>query len=149
MSYNRETVRDALQGLLNTALVGTGLPAQATYNYQVGDFQQQSPVVVVSSAGSERDQLTLSTRRVSAFFFNIHVFVLYAEPTSSWTEANAEDRLDLIESTIDQTLAANLVYDGYWRDIGYAGRSTTGSITIGGEEYRYELIPVRAEMAHD
>jgi hypothetical protein len=148
MSYNRETGRDALQTLLNTALVGTGLPVQETYNYQVGDFKNKTPVVTVTSAGAERDQLSLSTRRISAFFYNIHVFVLYADTTSGWTEANAEDALDLIESKIDQTIAANLVTPN-WRDIGYAGRTTAGSVTIGGEEYRYEVIPVRVEVAHD
>ena len=50
----RETARDALAALLETALVGSGLPAQAVYNYQIGDFQGQSPVVVVSSGPSER-----------------------------------------------------------------------------------------------
>lgn len=44
---NRETVRDAFTTLLSTALVGSGLPVQAVYGYKIGDFQGQSPIVIV------------------------------------------------------------------------------------------------------
>jgi hypothetical protein len=149
MSYSRETVRDALAALLNTALVGVGLPAQAAYGYPAADFQGQSPVVIVSSAGSERDQQTMATRRKSLFHLNIIAFVLYADPASSWTEANAEDTLDEVEKIVDETLAVNLANPPTWADIGYDGRTTTGNATIGGEQYRYEIIPVRVAVFHD
>lgn len=149
MSASREIVRDALSALLNTALVGAGRPCQAFYGYPVADFQGQSPIVVVSSAGSERDQLTLSTRRKSFFYLNIIIFVLYADAASNWTEANAEDALDTIESVIDETIAANLTNGTTWSDLGYDGRTRTGNATIGGTQYRYEVIPVRAEVFHD
>ena len=148
MSYSRKTVRDALASLLNTALTGTGKPAQAVYGYQVGDFQGQSPVVIVTSAGSERDQLTMATRRTSHFHLNIHILVLNADPSSGWTEAMAEDALDTIEQLVDQTLAANLVTTT-WRDVAYDGRSTVINVALGGSDYRYELIPVAIAVTHD
>lgn len=107
-AINRETVRDAFTALLSTALVGTGLPAQAVYGYQVGDFGSQSPVVVVSDAGSMRSVMTgLGSR--AEFLFNIFVFVLYTDG-SSWNEDDAEDALDAIEKIIADVLDANQHY---------------------------------------
>lgn len=148
MSYTRETARDALATLLDAALVGTGKPAEAFYGYPVADFQQQSPVVVLRSAGSERSMETMATRRQSVLHFDIIAFTLYADATSSWTEADAEDKLDAIESVVDDTIQANLVTDN-WADIGYDGKSSTGNVTIGGEQYRYEVIPIRITIYHD
>jgi hypothetical protein len=149
MSASRETVRGALADLLTTALVGTGLPAQAAYGYPVADFGGQSPIVLIASAGSTRDVQTLDTRRTSRFFFTIIVFVLYADAGSGWTEADAEDALDTIESVIDDTIATNLVNGTTWADAGYDGRTRTGNATIGGVQYRYEVIPIRVEVFHD
>jgi len=149
MSYSRETARDALATLLSTALVGVGKPAQAFYGYPVADFQAQSPVVVLSSAGSERDQEAISTRRKSFLSFNIITFVLYQDTASSWTEDDAEDALDTIEATIDQVISANLTNGTTWADIGYNGRTTAGNTSIGGDPYRYEIIPIRITVFHD
>jgi len=149
MSSSRETVRDALSALLNTALVGSGKPAQNEYGYPIADFAGQSPIVVVSSAGSERNMQTLDTRRKSFFYLNIIVFVLYADAASSWTEADAEDALDTIEATIDQVIATNLTNGTTWADLGYDGRTRTGNATIASTQYRYEVIPVKAEVFHD
>jgi hypothetical protein len=149
MSYTRETARDALATLLSAALVGSGLPAQAFYGYPVADFQQQSPVVILRSAGSERTMETMSTRRRSLLHYDIISFTLYADTASNWTEANAEDRLDAIEQVIDETLSANLVNGTTWADIGYEGKSSTGNVTLGGEQYRYELIPLLITVYHD
>jgi hypothetical protein len=150
VSHSRETPRDALAALLNTALVGSGKPCQAFYGYQVTDFRGQSPIAMLVSAGSERDQQTMATRRKSFFSFQVVSFVLYADPASSWTEANSQDALDAIEQVVDETIAANLVNGTTWADIGYDGRSQTGIVQIlGGDTYRYEVIPVRIEVFHD
>jgi hypothetical protein len=149
MSYSRETARDALATLLSAALVGSGLPAQAFYGYMVADFQGQSPVVTIRSAGSDRTMQTLSTRRKSMLYYDIISFTLYADAASNWTEANAEDKLDAIEQVVDGTIAANLVNGTTWADIGYAGKSSTGYTNIGGELYRHELIPIQITVYHD
>lgn len=149
MSYTRETARDALASLLSAALVGAGKPAQAVYGYPVSDFQQQSPVVVLRSAGSERTMETMSTRRKSLLYLDLMAFTLYADAASNWTEADAEDQLDSIEQIVDETVAANLVNGTTWADIGYDSKTTTGNVTIGGEQYRYEVIPLKITVFHD
>ena len=142
---NRETARDALTTLLETALVGTGLPAQAVYNYRIGDFQGQSPVVTVSSDGSDRTRESLSDSDLSnIFFYAIHSFVLYADPDSSWTEANAEDRLDLIEKTIADVIADNQD-TANWDFLAFHSRSNRNDVDVGGDEYIRELMTVRVE----
>lgn len=142
---NRETTRDALTALLTTALVGTGLPCQAVYGYQVSDFHGKTPVVVVSSAGSAHERMTHQGNR-STFYFNIYSFVLYSDADTGWTEADAEDRLDLIEKTIAETLETYRRYDGYWQGIDYSDRSQSDSVAIGGDDYRREIISVVVEV---
>lgn len=140
---NRETGRDALVSLLTTALVGTGKPAQAIYGYLVGDFAGQSPVVIVASDGTEEDQRTNDSRRENEFYFNAHTFTLFAQRgDTSWTEAHVEDRLDLLEKTIRETLAANRS-TATWAFIEIDGRSTVDNVLVAGEEYRHEIIPIR------
>lgn len=143
---NRETARDGLTTILTTALVGSGKPAQAVYGYMVGDFGGQSPVVRVMSAGSERSEVTYDTDYYTAFFFTVECWVLKVDPASSWTEADAEDRLDLLEKTIADTLAANYSNGAAWDRVMPDGRSTVidGSL-LGGDDYLVEVIPVRAE----
>jgi hypothetical protein len=141
-STNRETVRDAFVALMTAELVGDGKPTQAVYGYQVGDFQNQSPVVVVSSAGSEREKFALNAQR-SLLYFNVFVFVLYSDQ-ATWGEDDAEDRIDLIEKEI-----ADLVRDNRktadWADLQLEGRSNLDSVSIG-EEYRRETMLVRMEV---
>jgi hypothetical protein len=144
---NRETARDALAALLQSALVGSGKPAQAVYGYKVSDFQGQSPVVMVMSGGSGREELTYDVDWDNIFFLVIKVFVLYADPAAGWTEAMAEDRLDLIEKTIADTLSANYSHSGgAWERIGYDGRSQVIEVVSeAGDPYVVEIIPIRAE----
>jgi hypothetical protein len=56
-----------------------------------------------------------------------------------WLEADAEDRLDLIEKEIYDVLKANRTST---RRYTVEGRTQTASIMLDGEEYRRELIPV-------
>lgn len=142
-STNRETVRDALVTLLSSALTGAGNPAQAVYGYQVGDFQGQSPVVVVASAGSQREPFQLRGQR-NLLYFNIFVFVLFDDPDTDWDEDDAEDRIDLIEKEIADVVIDNRKTDN-WTHIRLEGRSTVDSLQIGGSEYRREVITVRIE----
>jgi len=143
MSSNRETVREVLAELLQTALVGSGRPAQAVYSYQVGDLGGQSPVVVVSSAGSERQRLSFQGSRAT-FRLNVYVFVLYTDG-SDWNEDDAEERLDLIEKTIAETVDVSQ-RTAFWESVGYAGETVCDSVEIGGEEYRRETIPIWVEV---
>ena len=143
MASNRETARDALATLLNTAMVGTGKPCQAVYNYRTSDFGGQSPVLVVSSAGSNRMRLTGEGSRVR-FYFQIDIFVLYND-LSTWTEDLAEDRLDLIEATLAGVLDSNQRYTP-WEALDYADQSQRIDVVVGGVEYVRETVTILAEV---
>jgi hypothetical protein len=138
MSTNRETARDALSTLLQTALVGTGLPAGAVYAYQVGKFDA-TPAVVVYSAGSDRSDLT-SAGGQATFRFIIDVFVAYTDD-GSWNEDDAEDRVDLLEKAIWDTLQANQV-TANWQSVDYTEPTKVETIIVDGQGYRTERIPV-------
>lgn len=142
---SRQPARAGLAALLETALVGTGLPVQAVYAYQVGEFQGQSPVVVVTSGPMERLRDTMGECYRSRFNLLIYVFVLYADPGTSWGEDDAEDALDAIEALIADTLLTN-ARTANWDRLEYAGASDVDAVAIGGVEYRRELITLTVEV---
>jgi hypothetical protein len=139
-SSSRETVRDALTGLLTTALASV---TQQVYGYRVSDFGTQSPVVMVSSAGSQRyiDEEGQENWH-TWFYFNVLVFTVYA--ASGWTPATAADAQDAIEKAV-----ADCVMDNYstanWLKLEFVGQTIADEVVEeGGEAYVYEVIPVRA-----
>ncbi len=138
----RETVREALAGLLAAEMIGEGKPLQAVYPYLVGDFGGQSPVLVLGSAGTQR---VLTTKRVqtTTLYVHAHVFVLYAD--GSWTEADTEALLDTIEAGVAAVVQANRT-GAAWNFLTYADRSRTDAVTVGGAEYRREIIPLAMEV---
>jgi len=142
---NRETLRDALYALLNTELVTNNEIVQECFTYRPATFDGKSPVVCVTSAGSNRERLDYSGSRQNLFYYTIHTFVLYA--ASGWTEANAEDRLDAIEQGIADVINDN-PQTANWNDIDYDGRSTRTDVAIGGDEYIMEAIPIAALAAY-
>jgi len=145
MAPNRSDARVELAAILSTALVGTGLPVQAVYAYQPATFNGESPVVTVSSAGAQHPSLT-HQGNMATFSYYIHVFVLYSDADSGWTESDCETRLDLIEKTIFDTLIANRVHEGYWNLLHQDEPSNAISVKIGGLEYRAEVITVVLEV---
>lgn len=143
---NRETVRDALGTLLSAALVGTGKPAQAFYGYMVGDFGSKSPVVVLTSSGTESEQRAVTSRAKNSFYFIIFTFTLYAQAGTTYGEDDSEDLVDLLEKTIRETIDDSNRSNSSWAFIEYDGRSTVDTVMVAGEEYRREAIPVRIEV---
>jgi hypothetical protein len=117
---------------------------QAVYNYRIGDFAGLSPVVTVSSGGSNREKISgmpiESGVRNAMFLFTVHVFVRYA--ATNWTEAQAEDRLDLIERTIADVIEANPKVANVWQEIDYQTDSVRDDLEIGGKEYMRETIQI-------
>lgn len=129
--------------ILQAALVGTGLPVAAVYGYQVGDFAGQSPVVVVSSAGSQRVRMTRAGSRAT-FYLLISTFVLYSD-NASWGEDDAEDAIDAIEALLADVIDDNQV-TANWQALDYSDRSQRISVEIGGEEYIYEAVEISVEV---
>lgn len=142
IAQNRKTVLAAWAAILQSALVGVGKPVQAVYDYPVGDFQNQSPVVTVSSGGSERRSFTFQGT-IPNYDLLVDVFVIYAAD-GGWTEDMTEDALDDIELAIAEAVAANQV-TAYWQSLSIVERTQPTYVVIGGAEYRRELIRVRAE----
>lgn len=153
-SLNRETVRQALADTLETVLVGTGLPVYAVYNYQVGDFSDQSPVVVVTTRGTGRNVEEGTFDQTAAFTgkFSIFVFVAYTQKDDlgnvTQTEEDSEAVLDLIEKIITDRLIDDYSLGGVIDEILPDGESSIDAQNIGGTDYRVEFIPVIARKAH-
>ncbi len=138
---NRETIRDAFAALLTTKLVDGGTKYVArVYEYQATTFNKEQPIVVVSSDTSERERRTINERYKTFFTLNVDVFVIYVE--TSWTEKEAEDRLDRIEKEIADVVMDDFSNDD-WQYLEYDGPTDTGRVIIGGEEYRRERIKIR------
>lgn len=149
---NRETVRDALTTLLSTALTGIGNPVQSVYGYHVSEFGGEgfeSPVVLVLSSGSQRERRGLGNQKYRTFFqLEILVFVSDAISAESWTDANVEDRLDLIEKEIADVIAENRSSPGVWDDLKHVPGNYTNIVPakLGGHSYKMETIPVIVEV---
>jgi hypothetical protein len=143
VASSRHTVRDAMTTILQAALVGAGLPVAAVYGYQVGDFAGQSPVVVVSSAGSRRIRMTRAGSRAT-FYLLISTFVLYSDG-ATWGEDDAEDAIDAIEALLADVIDDNQV-TANWQALDYSDRSQRISVEIGGEEYIYEAVEIAVEV---
>ena len=141
---NRETVRDYLATLLETALVDGGTQyAQAVYNYQHPLSAGLSPVVMVMSGGTDRQPVTFQGGG-STFLLWIRTYV--AQVAEDWTEAQAEDRLDKLEAEIAQVVEDNRNTPAYWTHITYAGQSSVQPVEISGVPYITEAIPIRVEV---
>lgn len=134
---SRKAVREEIGQILTIRLEGSS--ASKIYTDQPTSFDGRSPVVVVTSDGTERDgnamQRTFSGPVAPRFMIDVYVFVL-AETT------NADDALDELESKIAEFVA---VYPSAqtWTAIGYRERSETTFIVVqDGSEYKRERIPL-------
>ena len=145
-SISRRTARESLASLLTTALVGTSKPAAAVYAYLVGDFAGQSPVVVVASGSMERRRDSIGECYRSVFDLYVYVFAVYSDPAGTWTEADAEDAIDAIEAAIADVVLVNSREPGAWDYLGYSDVTQLDSVTIGGVEYRREIITLQVEV---
>lgn len=140
---SRKTVRKELAALLSNDLVGSGKLAQAVYAYRVGDFEGQSPVVVVSSGGTLRQPWTMQGT-MPVYHLEVDIFVLYANEAGTWTEENAEDRLDDIEQAIAEVIEKHQV-NQCWDALTQTEMSERTDLEIGGVEYIHEMMVVEVQ----
>jgi hypothetical protein len=129
---------------LGDAVVGAGKPAQALYGYVVGDFEGQSPVVVVASAGTDPGRLTARGSQLR-YFFDILVFVLRGTSGTDYDEEDADSQLDTVADAVEDWLADNQRGDD-WESI-EVGRSTIEAQTVGGAQYWMERTPLTITVA--
>lgn len=144
---NRETTRDALAALLSTALTGGSNSCQAVFGYKVSEFDKQSPVVVVVSAGSLRNLSGMGTLKFDTLFrFALQVYVADAIAEDSWTDQNVDDRIDLIEKDIADVISDNRSATE-WAYLDFEDEfSQIGEIDVSGEPYMMEQIMVVARV---
>ncbi len=141
---NRETARDEIVTLLSGALVGAGLPAKSVIGCAPGaDYFGISPLVMVRSAGSMRDRVARKGLRVAFHFVVITRVVAVA---TGWTEAQAEDRLDLIDASIAQCIETfnSGSKTGMVQVLAQTARSKVETLTLSGVPYLEEVTPVGA-----
>lgn len=140
---SRETVRDALVALLETALVGAGLPVKTVVGSKQDSLIGIWPLVAVLSAGSAREALTFSGN-IAAFNFNVQVYVRQSD--TSWTHAQAEDALDDIEARIAEVYEDEMFNRPTWEVLQYSADTTVVEAAIEGVPFYIENIPTVAKM---
>lgn len=133
---SRKEVREQLGSLLSSALVGSGKPAQAVYDYLKSSFDGQSPVVIVSSSGFD-GQVQTTTNWFATYDYEILVFVA-REDTQL-----ADDYLDETTQDVYETLRDNQQLAGYWNKLEWLDSTTIVPASVGGDPYWMEPIPVR------
>lgn len=143
MSTSRETARDALVTLLTAALVGTGLPVKTVVGSKVKKLEGLTPLVSVLSSGTERVRLTFMGDH-PIFDLTVQSWVL--QEGTGWTNAQAEDALDRIESLIAGVYEDNREVDE-WSVIEYSGKTRVIEVTSDGRLYYVELIPTLVQLA--
>lgn len=144
MIANRKEAREAIYGLIFDQLPS----AQAVFDHQPVSFAAGSPIAYLSSAGSARPPLTGQGAR-HQFFISAHIVVLFSDPNSSpvYTNDQAEDSLDLIESELYAAIRGNRRKENFWQDLRYMERTLAEDvIVVGGATYFHEIIPLIMEV---
>ena len=134
---NRETVRDALVTLLSAALVGVGKPCKSVLGYPAARISA-SPLVCVSSTTATSEKIAKASWGWQ-FQFNIEILVRWKD-SSSWTQANAEDKLDAIWVIVGGVIEANQS-NANWQVLEVV-EDTCDLVAISGDSYRREVIRI-------
>ena len=102
---NRQTIRETLATLIDTALDSTW----DVFNYGTSIFQGKARNVIVASMDADRPDEGAGdvVNSDSIFFFGIGIFILYADDAQNWTAQNSEDALDLGEKKITDVIKDN------------------------------------------
>jgi len=143
MATSRETVRDALGVLLTDSLIGVGLPVKTVSVSKVKSLEGLTPLVALLSDGTLRERTTFQGT-FPTFYFVLQVWVM--EEATGWTNAQAEDALDRIESIIADVFSAN-AETANWTLISITDRSKILEVTSGGRVYFVESFPVKIQTS--
>jgi hypothetical protein len=77
---------------------------------------------------------------------DLWVVIFVRETATNWTLAQAEDRLDLLESLVADVVNDNRA-TANWAFIGHGGQSIIEPVVdVSGNAYLAETIPLRAEV---
>jgi len=137
---SRKAIRSALAALLTSGVSAV----QAVYAYPKLDLDGESPILTISSGGSERAPFTMAGSRAT-LLLDLHILVLQSGP--GWSEAQAEDALDDIEAQVYAVLHANRRSTA-WAMIDYSGRTDARRPLAmpGGVVYLHEQIQIEVQV---
>ena len=139
----RSVIRKKVAQLLQGSLVGPGLPVEAVYDYQIADFDKQSPVIVVTSSGTED-----LNEVQQVVYIDVHVFVTYSASTAAgevvWTEEQSEDAIDLISAWVASIIGyykdRRREDEPEWEQVEADGRTNVEPVLISGINNRHEIL---------
>ena len=132
MAKNRSIIRNRLADLFTAELITSQDVAQAVYGYNTIDFEGQSPVLIVYSAGSDpsHSEGVHPTRRIiQRHRFRLVVFVALPEEGDATTRSDTQDDLDTMMTAVVTTVENNQKSEGYYKGLNF-------------EEGFSEVIPV-------
>lgn len=139
----RKEIRQHIATLLQTALTGSGNPAQQVYNHFRSAFDE-SPVVCVVSAQIDQSALAFATDE--AFYgYEILVFV-DRDPDANYTEEDAENKLDEIAQSLFSWIETNARLASYWQHLRRNGNSQITPGTVGGRPVWMEVHPIAVQV---
>lgn len=142
MSTSRETARDALVVLLNTKLVGVGLPVKTVTGSKVTDLSGLTPLVAVLSAGTLRERVTFMGDMPT---FSLSVQTWVRQECTGWTNAQAEDALDTIEALIAEVYQDNRGI-ATWETLESSAPSFIKEVSSAGLVYYVEFLPTIVKL---
>lgn len=138
MSANRADIRHTLAALLTNQVP----LAQAVYAAEPGDIGGQSPVLVISSQASRREDLTFRGQSLTARV-TIDVYVRLPDAaTPGYTDADAADRLDDVEAQVAALVGNHPVLPPAWEACEFDGDTTIELGIWDGAPYFRERIPL-------
>jgi hypothetical protein len=140
---SRETVRDAFYALLDTELQGPPKLAEVVCNYQLANFQGRSPIVMIYGGGAFRPRATVVGGK-SEFRLWIALYVSH-HSEGSYTELDAEDRLDALEQAVAEVVHANFQTE-LWNALRYELSSVIEAVNVSGIVYLREMVPLLVEV---
>ncbi len=117
--------------------------AQAVYKYQKMKLQGESPVLMLMGAGDEPSPFVKSVD--TSYFVELGVFVLHGDPNDTgYNEDDAEDALDAVKGEINAVLRNEDNRRSLkWEEFRQEGRSTISRMTLEGEAYLMEIVPLK------
>lgn len=143
MNANRSSVRSELAALLSADGV-IGAFAQAVYGYRLSEFGAASPVVIVTSAGTERGPKFLGTTDTDVTMrFKVFALTLYSG--TGVAEQTAEARADWLDVALSNVIRANRAGSS-WHYLDYDGPSSVQVGEEGGVPFYVEIIPLKARV---
>lgn len=135
---SRETTRDGLVALF----IADG-SWQKVFGYfpTENDIDGQDPFLIITSAGTEQDMAGDSYNPTKyMFFFTSFVLMDDSDVGGSWTNQNAEDKLDELDKKFRQIVRDNPNGGAFADALTFAdGQSQTDTIKLYGVLYRTEM----------